>query len=596
MAEGKDEGAGRTGWEKRLKWVIAIRLLVAILFLGSAAIIQLEEKPPYPTGPLFFLLGLTFALSCLYTIILPRIRRLEEFAGGQFAADLILSTGLVHYTGGVESPLTFIYIFPIFGSGTLLGRQGALAMSSIGSILFGLLIDLEYYRIIPPVGEAVSAYLSPSFVLFRVFINIVAFFLVALLSSHLAERLREAGRQLEVERTDLRNLKTLYRDMIANIPSGIMTLDLEGRIIAFNATAERITGLNANDVIGFSYAQVGLAEFPGLTTFAIRDKGRVPAEAFEAPFPRKDGTVIPIGVTYSSLRDGEERLLGVVAIFQDLTERKQMEEQLRRADRLAAVGQLAASIAHEVRNPLAAISGSIQILHEELENQGQERLLGVILREADRLKLITGQFLEQVRLPETPWRGCDLVACLEETLFLLQQSDECHHGIHVGFEKTVEALPVHADRDRLKQVFWNIGLNALQAMPRGGTLSVVVGAEGEFGAVEFRDTGDGIPTEHLSKIFEPFYTTKRRGTGLGLTIAKGLVTDLGGQIEVRGQPGEGATFRILLPQTINRRPQTPDWRHQTTEDGRQNADDGLHTGDGGGADVMSEVRGLKSED
>jgi two-component system sensor histidine kinase PilS (NtrC family) len=235
-----------------------------------------------------------------------------------------------------------------------------------------------------------------------------------------------------------------------------------------------------------------------------------------------------------------------------------VEEQLRRADRLAAVGQLAASIAHEVRNPLAAISGSIQILHEELGNQGQERLLGLILREADRLKLITGQFLEQVRLPETAGKGCDLVACLEETLFLLRRSEECHRGIHVGFEKRVEALPVHADRDRLKQILWNIGLNALQAMSRGGTLSIVVGAEGEFGAVEFRDTGDGINPEHLSRIFEPFYTTKRRGTGLGLTIAEGLVTDLGGQIEVKSQPGGGATFRILLPQTGDRRLETGD--------------------------------------
>jgi len=236
---------------------------------------------------------------------------------------------------------------------------------------------------------------------------------------------------------------------------------------------------------------------------------------------------------------------------------------------------------------LAAISGSIQILHEELGDQSHERLLGVILREADRLKLITGQFLEQVRLPGTPGRGCDLVGCLEETLFLLQQSEECHRGIHVGFEKMVEALPVQADRDRLKQIFWNIGLNALQAMPRGGTLSVVVGAEEEFGAVEFRDTGDGIPNEHLSRIFEPFYTTKGRGTGLGLTIAEGLVTDLGGKIEVRSHPREGTTFRILLPRSGDRGPETGDGRperadrRQETGDGRHMAGDTKQTTTGG---------------
>lgn len=546
MSDGKEGGAGQTGWEKRLKWVIGIRLLIAILFLGSAAIIQLKEEPPYPTGPLFSLLALTFALSALYLLLLPRMKRLAAFGGVQFAADIFLSTGLVYFTGGIESPLTFVYIFPIFGSGTLLGRREAVLMASLGSICFGLLIDLEFYRLIPQVGYATSTYPSPGTVFFRVFINIVAFFLVAVLSSHLAERLREARRQLEAQRIDLRNLETLYRDVIANIPSGIMTLDLEGRIISFNATAERITGLQASEVIGAPYAKVGLAEFPGLEAFSTREGGPVPIEAFEAPFTRGDEAVIPVGVTYSSLRDAEERLLGSVAIFQDLTDRKQMEEQLRRADRLAAVGQLAASIAHEVRNPLAAISGSIQLLDEELRAHGHERLLRVILREADRLKLITGQFLDQVRMPKPPGSECDLIASLEETLLLLQQSEDYRPGIHLYFDKKVDALPVVADRDRLKQIFWNLGLNALQAMSEGGTLTVVVEAEDGFGIVEFRDSGEGIPSELLFKIFEPFYTTKGRGTGLGLSIAKRLVEDLGGRIEVQSWPGGGATFQIFL--------------------------------------------------
>ncbi|MEA3508942.1 MAG: PAS domain S-box protein, partial [candidate division NC10 bacterium] len=333
MWEGQEGGVVRAGWEKRLKWLIGIRLLVAILFLGSAAIVQMQEAPPYPTGPLFFLLGLTFALSVLYTVLLPRVNRLDEFCGFQLAADLFLTTGLVHYTGGIESPLTFVYIFPIFASGTLLGRREALWLASLGSILFGLLIDFEYYHVIRPVGHSASTYLSFSFVFFRVFINIVALFLVAVLSSHLAERLREAGRQLEAQRTDIRNLKTLYQDVIANISSGIMTLDLEGRIVSFNATAERITSLRASEAVGSSYTELSLDEFPGLKAFSSREEGSARAETFEAAFARRDGAVLPVGVTYSSLRDGEERLLGTVAIFQDLTERKQIEEQLRRADR-----------------------------------------------------------------------------------------------------------------------------------------------------------------------------------------------------------------------------------------------------------------------
>lgn len=546
MLGGKDEGVGESDWEKRLKWVIGVRLLVAVLFLGSAVILQLKEEPPYPTEPLFFLLALTFALSCLYLILLPRVRSFADFAGIQFIGDLFLSTGLVHYTGGIESPLTFIYIFPILASGTLLGRREALLLASLGSILFGILVNLESYLIIPRVGYSVSLYLSPGSVLFRVFINIAAFFLVALLSSQLAERLREAGRQLEAQQTDLRNLQTLYQDVIANIPSGIMTLDLQGRIIAFNATAERLTGLGASEVIGFHSEEVGLAGFPGLKTLSPGDGGPAAGGAYEALFTQKDGIMIPIGVNYSPLRDGEGTLKGVVAIFQDLTERRQMEEHLRHADRLAAVGRLAASIAHEVRNPLAAISGSIQLLHEELKGQGHKRLLGVILREAERLKLITGQFLDQVRMPGPEGRGCDLVTTLEETLFLLQQSEECHPGIHLHVDRRAQSLPVVADRDRLKQIFWNIGLNALQSMPQGGTLRVVVGEEEGGGLVEFRDSGEGIPGDQLSRIFEPFYTTKTRGTGLGLGIAKRLVEDLGGRLEVQSPPEGGAVFQVFL--------------------------------------------------
>jgi two-component system sensor histidine kinase PilS (NtrC family) len=547
MSESSDAGVVQEGLASRLKWVIAIRLVIAVLFLGSAVILHLKERPPFPTSPLFTLLAFTFSLCCLYVLLLSRVKDLITFSAFQFAADLFLSTGLVYYTGGIESPLTFVYIFPLFGAGTLMGRRGALSMASLASILFGILVDLEFYQIIPPVAYGAMTYQAPGYLVFRVFINIVAFFLVAVLSSHLAERLHEAGRQLEAHKTDLINLRTLYRDVIAHIPSGIMTLDLEGRIISFNTAAERITGFRGSEVVGRLYTEGGLRGFPGLRAFFTSGGGQYPGGNFEAPFIRKDGVVIPLGVNYSPLLDAEGRRVGAVAIFQDLTERRQMEEQLRRADRLAAVGQLAASIAHEVRNPLAAISGSIQLLQEELRGQRHERLLSIILREADRLKLITGQFLSQVRVSRGTEKTCDLVAILEETLFLLKRSEGYHPTIRFVVDKRVKALSVAGDRDRLKQVFWNIGLNALQAIATGGTFSVSVWEEKERAVVEFHDSGDGIPEESLSKIFEPFYTTKVGGTGLGLSIAKGLIEDLGGAIEVRSQRGQGTTFRISLP-------------------------------------------------
>jgi signal transduction histidine kinase len=267
---------------------------------------------------------------------------------------------------------------------------------------------------------------------------------------------------------------------------------------------------------------------------------------------RRNGARIPVGISLSPLRDQEERVLGLVAVFQDLSEKKRIEEQLRRADRLAAVGQLAASIAHEIRNPLAAISGSIQVLQEEMQPQGQARqLLDIILREADRLKLITGQFLDYSR-PKTPLRKeCELVTCLEETVLLLKQQERAGAEVVVDFDPPELPVVVAADEDQLRQVFWNISLNAVQAMPDGGTLRIEVrdlpsDPEAPLVAVEFSDTGGGIRPEDLERIFEPFFTTKESGTGLGLSIARRVVEELGGRIEVTNRLGEGATFQVIL--------------------------------------------------
>ncbi|MGH7395283.1 MAG: two-component system sensor histidine kinase NtrB, partial [Candidatus Methylomirabilales bacterium] len=391
-----------------------------------------------------------------------------------------------------------------------------------------------------------------TYLVFQVFINIAGFFLVALLSSHLAERLRETARRLEERSFDLRTLESLHRDVVANVPSGLMTLDPAGRIVAFNRAAEAITGYAEAEVRDRPYGAAGFGEIPGVAAFVERGAPPPALAQAEVTVARRDGVRIPVGISLSPLRDQEGRLLGLVAVFQDLSEKKRIEEQLRRADRLAAVGQLAASIAHEIRNPLAAISGSIQVLQEEMQPQGQTRqLLDIVLREADRLKLITGQFLEFVR-PGTPLRKeCELVTCLEETVLLLRQRERTGAEVVVDFTPPDAPIVVAADEDHLRQVFWNISLNAVQAMPDGGILRVDLrdlsgDPEAAEVAVEFADTGGGIRPEDLDRIFEPFFTTKETGTGLGLSIAHRVVEELGGRIEVENRPGEGATFRVVL--------------------------------------------------
>jgi len=551
MEKPRDRGTSREEMLTRLKWLVGLRLAVVTLFLGSAVVIQLRTEPPFPPEPLFAIIAFVFLLSLLYSLALPRVGNLVLFCFCQVAVDILVSTGLVHISGGKDSPFTFVYIFPIFAAATLLGRRGGLGMAGLASILYGSLINLEFYGVLPAVATGAPAR-AQTYLVFQVFINIAGFFLVALLSSHLAERLRETARRLEERSLDLRTLESLHRDVVASVPSGLMTLDPRGRIVAFNRAAEAISGYAEAEVRDRAYQAAGFGEVPGVAAFVERGAPPPALAAAEVTVARRNGVRIPVGISLSPLWDQEGRVLGLVAIFQDLSEKKRIEEQLRQADRLAAVGQVAASIAHEIRNPLAAISGSIQVLQEEMQPQGQTRqLLDIVLREADRLKLITGQFLDFVRPGTLLRKECELVTCLEETVLLLRQRERAGTEVVVDFTPPEGAVVVAADEDHLRQVFWNISLNAVQAMPDGGTLRIDLrDLSADPGAaevaVEFADTGGGIRPEDLDRIFEPFFTTKETGTGLGLSIARRIVEELGGRIEVENRPGEGATFRVVL--------------------------------------------------
>ncbi len=552
MARGETwEGPTPTG----LRWLIGLRLLLTFVFLGSVTALRVWEALPVAGRPLFTLLALTFGLSVCYLLLLSQVKDLRRFAQVQIAIDLAIQTALVHYSGGLASAFSFVYIFTIYAAAALLGRRESLLAASASSILYGALANLHYFGSLlgwgvpaVPLGDR-----HPGYAVFQVFLNIVAFFLVAVLSSHLAERLREAGRHLRERTRDLRKLQTLHRDIIANIPSGVMTMDLEGRIVSFNEAAQRITGYPAAAVGDRLWSDSPFAACAELRAFLQAPGAVAHHHSFLEEIRRQDGRRIPLGVGLSPLRDEAGSILGLVVIFQDLTERRRLEEQLRQADRLATAGQLAAGIAHELRNPLAAISGCVQLLQGEGEPAGRhQRLLDILLRETERLKLITGQFLDFARPRRMAPQPCLLVPLLEEVISLLEQSP----GRHAETSITLQAPPdgdltVLADPDQLKQIFWNLGLNALDAMPGGGRLIIraeaEVGRGGDWGLVEFADSGGGIPPESVDRVFDPFYTTKDRGTGLGLSIARKIAEGCGGSITVDNRPGEGATFRVAIP-------------------------------------------------
>jgi len=549
----------------KLKWLVGLRLLLACALLGSAGALDWRGGLPFRTVPLYGLLAVTFALSLAYALALRRPRHLRAQTVGQLFCDLLLVSTLVHYTGGVDSVLPFMYIFVVFAAASTLERKGCLGFAAASALLYGGLILAEWTRLLQPVEFAggLAPLRSAGYAVYQVLTHAVAFAAVAILSSHLADRLRQAGQELERRGLDLRNLQSLHQAIVANLGSGLVTLDLAGRIVSFNRAAEQITGYRFAELCDRHWQSTVFAVCPAFARFFAAPATPPAPTVTELTLQRRDGRAIPVGISCSVLPDADGRPAGLVAIFQDLTEWHRVEEQLRRADRLAALGQLAASIAHEIRNPLAAISGSVEMLCQDPSPGAATReLMEIVLRETRRLKLITGQFLEFSKPVPLLCRPCRVRPLLLETLQLLERSSERHPALTWHLAEEAPALAVLADPDQLRQVFWNLCLNALQAMPEGGDLTVTVrpaparppddpavpaGGDPPGGVeIEFRDTGRGIPGEDLDRIFDPFFTTRPAGTGLGLSIARKLLESMGGRIEAESPSGEGTTFRLWL--------------------------------------------------
>jgi two-component system, NtrC family, sensor histidine kinase PilS len=538
---------------QRLKWLVGLRLLLASALLGSAFILELHERLPFGTGPLYGLLALTFGLSLLYALLLRSQRHLFWQAAAQLGLDLALISLFIHYTGGIDSVFPFLYILVIFAAASVASRKGCLTVAGFSGLLYATEIFAEQTGLIAPVpfAGALTSLRSTGYVVYQTLSHMVAFLTVAILSSQLTERLRRTGQELERRGIDLQNLRTLHEVIVANISTGLLTLDLAGRVVSFNQAAERITGYTLAALRDRPWRETPFGPCPGLHRFfADRSLAALASPLEELTIQRADGQLLPAEISYSPLHGSAGEMLGLVVMVQDLTERKRIEEALRRADRLAALGRLAATIAHEIRNPLAAISGSVEVLrHDLVPAQGTDELIEIILHETSRLKLITGQFLDFSKPQSALCRPCRIRAVIEDTLQLLERSPEWHPKLRWTLPPGPD-LDVLADADQLRQVVWNLCLNAVQAMPLGGMLSVRAtwepGAGPDWVEVTFTDTGQGIAPQDLPKVFDPFYTTRSSGTGLGLSIARRLVESMGGRIEVESRPDVGTTFRMLL--------------------------------------------------
>jgi two-component system sensor histidine kinase PilS (NtrC family) len=434
-------------------------------------------------------------------------------------------------------------------------------IASASSILYGALLDLQYFGIIHPFSPRPPAPISytSGYYFYTILMNISAFYIVAFLSSYLAEELRRSSVKLQAKQYDLDQLELLNRNIVQSINTGIITLDNLLKVTYVNRAAENISGLGSQEMERREIGEI----FPEIVPFLrpkvpSRDSRTTKPTRDEFRFRRQDGVTIHLGFSQSVLKDPHGREFGLILIFQDLTELRRMEEQVRRMDRLAVVGELAAGIAHEIKNPLASLSGSIQVLKDELHLAPvYRRLMDIVLREAERLNALVYEFLLFSKPAKAVEGSVDVNQVINDTLVMLQNSPEMAKTIEIRKILT-EDVRIRIDPQQLQQVIWNLMLNAVQEMKGGGTLSIATtvhtatdGSKGDrrFGRVSISDTGLGILPEDQDKIFDPFFTSKETGTGLGLTIVHRIVENYHGKIFLRSDRQNGTTFVLDFPLT-----------------------------------------------
>ncbi len=522
--------------------------MLAVFLLGTLTFFQQRYNIyPFSTSSLYYFAAAVSALSVAYWYLLRRLKNLPLFAYLQISIDILLITFLVHLTGGIDSGFSLLYHLTIISGSIILYRRGGYLSASLSSILYGAMLDMQYYNIL---GFRQSLNFTPAQVLYQVFINIISFYAVAFLSGYLSERLRKTRQALKEKSTDFEDLRVLQDSILRSVGSGIVTMDMGGRVTSWNPAAEQITGYHYaeirdrwHEVFGESIKGI-FGHTDGLKEGPIRFNGAV---------IRKDGPKLILGMTASLLKDEKDAVRGIILTFQDITKVVEMEEQVRRQDRLATIGSLAAGIAHEIRNPLASLSGSIQVLRKDLDLKGDnQRLMDIVLREAERLNTIITDFLEFARPRASSLEEISLSSLVDETITLLRNNRNFREDIKITCDVDSSVI-LQADPQMMRQVFWNLLINGCQAMPKGGEIRISAtpvsrgSDDAEWLRVTIADSGQGIAREDIDKIFYPFFTTKTGGTGLGLAIVYRIIEDHGGTIAVESEPGEGTQFSIMLP-------------------------------------------------
>ena len=534
----------------RLSRLIAIRVVVGTLLLGSAILIQLSRPGAFPVDPFFFLIGLTYGLSVVYFLTLRLVNRHPWVADLQLGIDAFLVSGFIALTGGIVSYFSSLYFLPIIAASTISFRRGALQVAILGALLYLAIVMAQYAGMVP-YWMAIQELELPTwrFAQYTVAINLFGFLAVALLAGSLAERLRSADARLAVASHQIADLRAYNEYVIDSLLSGLVTTDVERRVLTFNRAAATITGVPADQALGQDVTEV--LQLPPTVKTQLITLAKARSLRVDLEYRNGHGKLIDIGIMATMIAFPNGRH-GYLFTFQDVTELRRLERNARLQQRLAALGEMAAGIAHEIRNPLASMSGSIQVLRQELQlSDDQAQLMDIVLRESERLNDTIRSFLAYARPQKFAVAQLDLGKVVTDAATLLRNSSEARDTHTVDVEVPPDPVWYEADENQIRQIVWNIATNGLRAMPDGGRLLLSVETDRATAQDEVvlsvQDEGRGIPAEELDSIFQPYRSTFERGTGLGLAIVHRIVTDYGGVIQVSSTVGVGTTVRVRLP-------------------------------------------------
>ena len=541
---------------RKLFWLIAIRVGIGSLLLGSAVFVQLTSPDTFSGAPLFLLIGVTYALNIIWTLTLKWAERHRWLVDVQLASDALIVSGFIAVTGGITSYFAALYVLPIAAASSVQFRRGGMMIATLSALLYLGIVLTQYFGVggllgLPFLGR--EGALPPlRIVAYTAGLNVFLFFSIAFLSGSLADRLQRAGARLERASSEIADLQAFNQHVIDSLASGLATTDRQGRILTFNRAAEAITGHPAFSVVGRRLEEV--LELPPnvageLAHLSDPSRGR----RIETTFVTGDGRKIDLGFTATPLQTPGGNA-GLLFAFQDVTDIKKLDQDARLRQRLAAVGEMAAGIAHEIRNPLASMSGSIQILRQELPlTEDQAQLMDIVLRESERLNDTIRSFLAYAKPQRFSIARLDVRRVVNDAAVLLRNSSEVLEGHVIDVNVPPTEVAFEADENQIRQIVWNLATNGLRAMRNGGRLTlgarVDPGADESLDSVvlEVADEGVGIPAEELDAIFQPFRSSFSKGTGLGLAIVHRIVSDYGGEIHVSSTPGRGTRVSVRLP-------------------------------------------------